>query len=183
MSTKHFTDPAGYAQRDFSITDPYEFYRRCGIFAPSSEGAFIGPSRTPAPTESPKAMLFCWAKQPGGASPSPTNSTEGAVFFTSSRGADRCGGSGNHLDQFPHGADGAFFQSGDLCLGDSHQVCHLHLGLAVIKPQGKDLLLPLTQGSEGIPQGDPLHPGALGILMVFSLGAVFFLLKKARYTT
>ena len=72
-------------------------------------------------------------------------------------------------DGFSHGADGAFLQPGNLRLRDAEASCHLHLGLAVIKAQGKNLLFPVSETRKGIPQGDMLHPGFVGIAHIANL--------------
>ena len=58
--------------------------------------------------------------------------------------------SSGNADGAAHGDNGALFQPGDLGLGNAQGAGHLHLGLAVIKPQGQDLLLPGSQCPEGI---------------------------------
>ena len=70
---------------------------------------------------------------------------------------------------FAHGADGTFFQPGDLGLGDANQIGYLHLGLAVVKAQGKDLLFPVSERLEGGAQGNPLHPVFVGVFGVTDL--------------
>ena len=69
-------------------------------------------------------------------------------------------------DAFPHGSNGALFQPGYLSLGDSQKPCHLHLGFAVIEPQGQNLLFPGAEAAEGVLQGDVLHPALFGVLGV-----------------
>ena len=46
-----------------------------------------------------------------------------------------------HADGFTHSGNCALFQSGNLRLRDAQSAGHLHLGLSVVKPQGKNLLL------------------------------------------
>ena len=69
-------------------------------------------------------------------------------------------------DPLAHGADGILLQPGHLGLGDPHQPRHLHLGLSVIKPHGKDLLFPFSQCPEGLLQSNVLHPAAFRIFCI-----------------
>ena len=53
-----------------------------------------------------------------------------------------------------HSADGAFLQPRYLRLRNAERTCHLHLGLSVIKTQGKDLLFPASQTGKRVAQRD-----------------------------
>ena len=44
-----------------------------------------------------------------------------------------------------HGGNGPFFQPGNLGLRNAQIACYLHLGLAIVKSQGEDLLFPVIQ--------------------------------------
>ena len=65
--------------------------------------------------------------------------------------------------RFAHGGDSAFFQAGDLGLGDAQGAGNFHLGLAGHKPQLQDLFFPATQALEGRPQRDSVHPGTFSV--------------------
>ena len=44
-----------------------------------------------------------------------------------------------------------------------HGFCHIHLGQAVVEPGPEDLLFPLPQAAEALPEGDLLQPLVLGV--------------------
>ena len=56
---------------------------------------------------------------------------------------ERSFSAGLNPEEFAQGADGPLFQPGYLRLGDAHQPCHIHLGLAIVESQSQNLLFPL----------------------------------------
>ena len=72
-------------------------------------------------------------------------------------------------DGLPQALQRALFQPGDLGLGDADGLGQLHLGLAVVVAQGEDVLLPLPQVREGVPQGQLLQPALVAAAGVADL--------------
>ena len=65
-----------------------------------------------------------------------------------------------------HGAQGIFFQSGDLGLGDADGFGYFHLGFSLEEAQGDDFVFSGIETFHGLAEGEMFHPGLFLIFFV-----------------